>query len=54
MTYGYDVVEPDQGQDPFVELAEKAVAQFSTASTAGAFLVDFIPWSAIHPSIYLT
>ncbi|KAF8554746.1 cytochrome P450 [Imleria badia] len=40
VTYGYTVQE---GKDPFVELAEKAMAVASLLATPGAFLVDVIP-----------
>ncbi|KAG6898821.1 hypothetical protein C0993_003909 [Termitomyces sp. T159_Od127] len=40
ITYGYEVKEND---DVFVELANKSVAQFSVATTPGAFVVDVFP-----------
>ncbi|KIJ45825.1 hypothetical protein M422DRAFT_165839 [Sphaerobolus stellatus SS14] len=43
LAYGYDVVDSDKGKDPFVELAEIAISEFSTAANMGAFLVNFIP-----------
>ncbi|KIJ42237.1 hypothetical protein M422DRAFT_171280 [Sphaerobolus stellatus SS14] len=49
MTYGYDVMKPGEGKDPFVDLAEIAISEFSAGSTAGAFLVDFIPWLKYIP-----
>ncbi|KIJ53804.1 hypothetical protein M422DRAFT_202062 [Sphaerobolus stellatus SS14] len=50
LAYGYDIVDNDKGKDPFVELAEIAVSEFSLASTAGAFLVDFMPWMKHIPA----
>lgn len=49
MSHGYAVREPEEGEDPLVVLAEKAMDGFSKASAPGAFLVDFLPWSS---SIY--
>ena len=40
VTYGYTVQE---GKDPFVELAGKAMTVASLLATPGAFLVDIIP-----------
>ena len=44
IAYGYDASESENEPDPLVKLAELGNAQFSEASTPGAFLVDFIPW----------
>jgi hypothetical protein len=41
LAYGYTTLEHD---DPFVQQAEIALAQFSVAAMPGAFLVDTIPW----------
>lgn len=41
VAYGY-TVEPHR-QDPFVEIADQALAQFSAATVAGVWLVDTIP-----------
>ncbi|KAF9227074.1 cytochrome P450 [Gyrodon lividus] len=40
VTYGYTV---QAGQDPFVELADRAMENISLVLTPGAFLVDLIP-----------
>ncbi|KDQ57809.1 hypothetical protein JAAARDRAFT_276111 [Jaapia argillacea MUCL 33604] len=40
ITYGYPVKEP---VDPIVELIDKALHQFLTATAPGAFLVDIVP-----------
>lgn len=40
LTYGYQVVD---GQDPFVNLIEKANDNFNAATVAGAYPVDFFP-----------
>ncbi|KIJ55777.1 hypothetical protein M422DRAFT_152019, partial [Sphaerobolus stellatus SS14] len=50
LTYSYDVVETEQGDDPFIELAKRTVAEFCAAATVGAFLVDIIPWSEFIPA----
>ncbi|KAI5360195.1 putative cytochrome P450 [Septoria linicola] len=41
LAYGYDI-EPHK-EDPLVKLAEEALEQFSLASVAGAWIVDFVP-----------
>lgn len=41
MSYGY-TVEPHK-TDPLVDIADRALAQFSAATVAGAWLVDTIP-----------
>ncbi|KAF8625149.1 hypothetical protein AX17_006927 [Amanita inopinata Kibby_2008] len=41
LTYGIDVKE--EGNDPFVDLIEKANNNFSAATVPGAFVVDFFP-----------
>ena len=41
LAYGYDI-EPHK-EDPLVKLAEDAMEQFSLASVAGAWVVDFLP-----------
>ncbi|KAI0057368.1 cytochrome P450 [Artomyces pyxidatus] len=48
ITYGYKIVE--EGSDPLVDLADTALAQFSIATTTGAFLVDLLPWLKYVPS----
>ena len=40
MTYGYQVQD---GEDPFVNLIEKANTNFNAATVPGAFPVDFFP-----------
>ncbi|KAF9222063.1 cytochrome P450 [Gyrodon lividus] len=40
ISHGYHVKE---NQDPFVDLADKAVDQFSASTATGAFLVDVMP-----------
>ncbi|KAF9237431.1 cytochrome P450 [Melanogaster broomeanus] len=40
VTYGYTI---QGGEDPLVELADRAMANISLVSTPGAFLVDLIP-----------
>jgi len=42
ISHGYTTQK--DGRDPYVEAAEKAMAQLSLATTPGAFLVDFIPF----------
>ena len=40
ISHGYEVKEH---QDPFVDLADRAVEQFSTSTAPGAFMVDVMP-----------
>ena len=40
MAYGYKVTE---GDDPYVNLVNEAIDQFTVSSAPGAFLVDVIP-----------
>lgn len=40
ISHGYQIREH---QDPFVDLADKAVEQFSISTATGAFMVDVIP-----------
>uniref|UniRef100_A0A8H7XU08 Cytochrome P450 n=2 Tax=Psilocybe cubensis TaxID=181762 RepID=A0A8H7XU08_PSICU len=40
LTYGYQVID---GEDPFVNLIEKANDNFNAATVAGAYPVDFFP-----------
>ena len=40
LTYGYQVQD---GDDPFIDLIEKANSNFNAATVPGAFLVDFFP-----------
>lgn len=40
MSHGYQVQE---GEDPVVNIVDKAVEQFSLATAPGAFLVDVLP-----------
>ncbi|KAG9317635.1 cytochrome P450 [Chiua virens] len=46
ISHGYEVKE---NNDPFVDLADKAVDQFSKSTATGAFLVDVIPALARVP-----
>ncbi|KAJ3552902.1 hypothetical protein NM688_g3907 [Phlebia brevispora] len=47
MSYGYDVVD---GEDPMVDLVDRAVQGFIYSSSPGAFLVDIIPILRYVPS----
>ena len=40
ITYGYDVKE---GKDPYVDMVDKAMENFTVTTTPGAFLVDVLP-----------
>lgn len=40
MTYGYSVQE---GKDPYVDMVDKAMENFTITTTPGAFLVDVLP-----------
>ena len=42
ITYGY-TIEPHK-PDPLVDLADKALAQFSAAASPGSWLVDIVPF----------
>ncbi|KAG2148122.1 cytochrome P450 [Suillus clintonianus] len=46
ISYGYEVKE---NGDPFVDLAGRALDQFSRATHPGAFMVDFMPFLAKVP-----
>ncbi|KAG1756031.1 cytochrome P450 [Suillus lakei] len=46
ISHGYEVKE---NNDPFVDLADRAVAQASQATAPGAFMVDIIPFLAKIP-----
>jgi hypothetical protein len=48
LTYGYKIKE--EGSDPLVDLADKALIEFSIVTTTGAFLVDLLPWLKYIPS----
>ncbi|KAF7360792.1 Cytochrome P450 [Mycena venus] len=48
LTYGYKIKE--EGNDPLVDLADKAVAEFSEVTRPGAFLVDVMPILKYVPS----
>jgi hypothetical protein len=41
ISHGYEVKE---NNDPFIDLADRAVDQFSRAITPGAFMVDIVPF----------
>lgn len=47
MAYGYDVKEEG---DPYVDIAELALDQFSKLVQPGAFLVDIVPFLRYVPS----
>ena len=47
IAYGY-TIEP-HGTDPLVDLADRAVSQFSAASQPGIWLVDIIPFRKLSP-----
>ncbi|KAK2467136.1 hypothetical protein APHAL10511_000685 [Amanita phalloides] len=47
LTYGIDV--RDEGNDPFVDLIEKANGNFNAATVPGAFIVDFFPFLKCLP-----
>lgn len=51
LAYGY-TIEPHE-QDPLVDLADRALVQFSAAAVPGAWLVDTIPacWSRQIPNL---
>ncbi|KAF8558813.1 cytochrome P450 [Imleria badia] len=46
ISHGYQVKEH---QDPFIDLADKAVDQFSMSTATGAFMVDVVPSLAYVP-----
>ncbi|KAF8450341.1 cytochrome P450 [Boletus edulis BED1] len=46
ISHGYEVKEH---QDPFIDLADRAVDQFSMSTATGAFMVDVIPSLAYVP-----
>jgi cytochrome P450 len=46
ISHGYEVKE---NNDPFIDLADRAVDQFSRAITPGAFMVDIVPFLANVP-----
>jgi len=48
LTYGYNIRE--EGSDPLVDLADKALTEFSIITNPGAFLVDLLPWLKYIPS----
>jgi hypothetical protein len=45
ISHGYEVQE---GHDPFVDLADQALQQFSASTAPGAFIVDLLPIRASH------
>ncbi|KAK7692059.1 hypothetical protein QCA50_005464 [Cerrena zonata] len=47
ITYGYSVME---GKDPYVEIVDRAMENFSITTTLGAFLVDALPILRYIPS----
>ncbi|KAJ3552901.1 hypothetical protein NM688_g3906 [Phlebia brevispora] len=47
MSYGYDIVE---GEDPLINLVERAAEGFIYSTSPGAFLVDIIPILRYMPS----
>jgi hypothetical protein len=42
ITYGYNTVP--RGNDPFVDLATKTMAEFAVATTPGKWMVDILPF----------
>ncbi|KAG2366934.1 cytochrome P450 [Suillus spraguei] len=46
ISYGYEVKE---NNDPFVDLADRAMNQLSRCTATGAFMVDLMPWLANIP-----
>ncbi|KAG2153775.1 cytochrome P450 [Suillus bovinus] len=46
ISYGYEVKD---NNDPFVDLAGRAMHQFSRCTETGAFMVDIMPWLANVP-----
>ncbi|KAJ7085397.1 cytochrome P450 [Mycena belliarum] len=48
LTYGYQIKEDTN--DPFVDLADKAMAEFSEVMRPGAFLIDVLPILRYVPS----
>ncbi|KAJ7664865.1 cytochrome P450 [Mycena rosella] len=48
LTYGYKIQE--QGNDPFIDLADKGIAEFSELIRPGVFLVDVMPILKYIPS----
>lgn len=46
LAYGLHVQDTD---DPFVDLATRAIQSVAHAGAPGAFLVDFIPWLKYVP-----
>ena len=47
MGFGYQVKD---GRDEVLEIVERAAGGFITATTAGTFLADVLPFRAFHPS----
>ncbi|KAK7695619.1 hypothetical protein QCA50_000255 [Cerrena zonata] len=47
ITYGYSVTE---GKDPYVDMVDKAMENFTVTTTPGAFLVDVLPVLRYVPS----
>ncbi|KIY44122.1 cytochrome P450 [Fistulina hepatica ATCC 64428] len=51
LTYGYKAGRiREEGSDPFVDLADKAMSEFSEVTRPGAYLVDFLPFFKHVPS----
>ncbi|KAJ7482980.1 cytochrome P450 [Mycena galericulata] len=48
LTYGYKIKE--KGNDPLVDLAEKAIGEFSEVTRPGVFLVDALPMLKYVPT----
>ncbi|KAG1907691.1 cytochrome P450 [Suillus fuscotomentosus] len=46
ISYGYEVKE---NNDPFIDVADRAMDQLSRSTDTGAFMVDIIPWLAKVP-----
>jgi hypothetical protein len=48
ISYGYDVKEKD---DPFVDIADRAMKYFSISTTPGVYMVDLLPACKSFPSL---
>ncbi|KAG0709796.1 cytochrome P450 [Suillus ampliporus] len=44
ISHGYEV---DENNDPFIDLADRALDQFSQSSAPGAFIVDIVPFCKV-------
>ncbi|KAG1880306.1 cytochrome P450 [Suillus tomentosus] len=46
ISYGYEV---EENNDPFIDVADRAMDQLSRSTDTGAFMVDIMPWLAKVP-----